>query len=324
MAITPGSVSIADLRDQIRQRADMPTRGFVTDPELTGYMRASYHELYDLLVQKFGDDYFVSEYLFTTDGSTDKYTLPIDFYKLKGVDTSISPGTPNSYVRVKPFNAQERNQYNYPSMSAAWGNIVMKYRLWSQTLWIIPRATAGQHMRILYVPKPTYLSDDGTITLDSVIPGDVLTINGVTFTAVDIFMTAPNSFFVDTTDEATAVNLVTAIGIALPGVIATSIQNIVTLEQTDAMYVQVTNNSSTFVVPRAKWTSMIDGVSGWEEYILVDCVIKMKSKEESDVGVEMAEKQSLLARIEAASENRDASAAQHTSDVMSADYWSWS
>lgn len=58
-------------------------------------------------------------------------------------------------------------------------------------------------------------------------------------------------------------------------------------------------------VPTAS-TDTIDGVNGWEEYIVVDCAIKCMQKEESDCRVLMAQKDALTRRINAAAANRDA------------------
>lgn len=53
-------------------------------------------------------------------------------------------------------------------------------------------------------------------------------------------------------------------------------------------------------------TDTIDGVNGWEEYLVVDGAIKCMQKEESDCRVLMAQKDALVRRINAAAANRDA------------------
>ncbi len=53
-------------------------------------------------------------------------------------------------------------------------------------------------------------------------------------------------------------------------------------------------------------TDIVDGVSGWTEYIIVDAAIKALQKEESDVQVLMAQKQMLIKRIQESAMNRDA------------------
>ncbi len=53
-------------------------------------------------------------------------------------------------------------------------------------------------------------------------------------------------------------------------------------------------------------TDVLDGVSGWTEYVIVDAAIKALQKEESDVSVLYAQKVALRARIEESGMNRDA------------------
>lgn len=64
--------------------------------------------------------------------------------------------------------------------------------------------------------------------------------------------------------------------------------------------------------------STTDGISGWTEYVIVDATIKCLSKEESDVGVQMAQKQALVVRIQAMSDSRDVGAPHRVSDALSA------
>lgn len=55
-------------------------------------------------------------------------------------------------------------------------------------------------------------------------------------------------------------------------------------------------------------TDILDGVSGWTEYVVVDAAIKALAKEESDTSVLMAAKADLINRINASGMNRDAGA----------------
>lgn len=71
------------------------------------------------------------------------------------------------------------------------------------------------------------------------------------------------------------------------------------------------------VLDLLKDTDMLDGVSGWTEYVIVDAAIKALQKEESDVTVLLAEKQMLIDRIEAAGMNRDAGQPSTISDTRS-------
>lgn len=59
----------------------------------------------------------------------------------------------------------------------------------------------------------------------------------------------------------------------------------------------------------------VDGVNGWEEYIVIDAAIKCLQKEESDVSTLMAQKQMLMQRIQNMATNRDAGAPERVTDT---------
>lgn len=66
-------------------------------------------------------------------------------------------------------------------------------------------------------------------------------------------------------------------------------------------------------------SDILDGVSGWDEYVIVDASIKAMQKEESDVTILMARKEALLKRIESAAANRDAGEPECVTDIRSID-----
>lgn len=60
---------------------------------------------------------------------------------------------------------------------------------------------------------------------------------------------------------------------------------------------------------------VLDGVDGLEEFVIVDAAIKCAQKEEGDVSVLLAQKQALVARIQAAAKDRDQSEPAAMNDV---------
>lgn len=70
-------------------------------------------------------------------------------------------------------------------------------------------------------------------------------------------------------------------------------------------------------------SDILDGISGWDEYVIVDAAIKAMQKEESDVSVLMVQKQALLTRITAAASNRDAGEPESVSDVRGLNGQGW-
>jgi hypothetical protein len=195
---------LSEIRLAAQQRADMVSSNFVSTAEWNSYINLAYYELYDILIQKYGADYFVqTPFAITTDGVNQLFALPTDFYKLLGVDIK----TGNRWWPIKRFDFADRGRV---SMNGS-----------------IP--PAGQMLQAWYAPRLTELVND---------------------------------------------------------------------------------------------TDTADGVDGWLEYVIVLAAAKALVKEETDASPLMAELQSLVARIEAAAENRDASQPSKVVDVY-ADYDDW-
>jgi hypothetical protein len=160
------TMALSDLMIAVRQRADATTTGytpsltgtqfFVTDPELISFINQSCFELYDVLIKVFGANYYISApYVFSTDGVTQFFTLPADFYKLVGISV-ISPTAVQNVYPIKPGSFREMQQLvgTYPS-SPFYVN--SKYMLTGSNLWIAPLMTSGQQVQMFYVPRFTQL-----------------------------------------------------------------------------------------------------------------------------------------------------------------------
>lgn len=134
-------VTLEELKRRARNMADMSTDGggdgFIGDEELTDLINESYRELYDVIIQSFGN-YYTAEDTITTVPGTQNYDLPDDFYKLIAFDMSSGAG----YITMFPFDEIERNA-----------------SLTTETS--IPAAT----VRIRYVPVPVDLVDDADTIL---------------------------------------------------------------------------------------------------------------------------------------------------------------
>lgn len=75
------------------------------------------------------------------------------------------------------------------------------------------------------------------------------------------------------------------------------------------------------MTPLASLGDTMDGISGWTEYVICDAAMKCLAKEESDVSVLMAEKQSLTVRIQAMADTRDQGSPAKVTDARSSDVW---
>lgn len=177
------SMTLLELRTATRQRADMVNSQFVSDSELTSYINQSAFELYDLMIQKYGNDYFVAAPAqFNTDGASQVYALPDGistaftngftgaasyqaprFYKLLGVDLNLQPGNPSSYVTIRKFDFADRNRYSVPNFQSFYGITNLRYRLQGNNLWLTPIPAANQVIQVWYVPIMVTLSADGDL-----------------------------------------------------------------------------------------------------------------------------------------------------------------
>ena len=261
MATYP-KMTLPQLRTASRQRADMVNSTFVSDSELSSYINASYFELYDLLVQKYGNDYYVTEYSFQLQGNVSRYPLPPDFFKLLGVDLQISGG-PDGYVSLRPFMLAERNRYSTANVQTWIGVTNLRYRISGNELWFTPSPQSGQTIRLWYIPRLAELVDSTTpVPLEpnpptdwfvsigvnsTVVVGDTITIDGTVFTAVSGTPGPSIDFDADTggNNALTTQNLYNAI-------VAQSPSYTVTLGDPTSIYI---HKSSSFTVT----TTNVDG-----------------------------------------------------------------
>lgn len=159
------TMSLLEIRNAVRQRADIvSSTQFYTDIELNSYINQSAFELYDILIQKYGDNYFVKTpaYSITTDGINQFYSIPNDFYKMLGVDLLLA-NSPDSAVTVDEFNFSDRNRYSVPNFQTFYGVTNLRYRLNGNQIWFTPLPAANQTINIWYVPTMTTLSLDSDV-----------------------------------------------------------------------------------------------------------------------------------------------------------------
>ncbi len=158
-----GDLSLGQIREMSKQRADRVNSNFVTDAEWNSYITQSAFELYDLLVTLYEDYYLAPPLEFTTDGTTFQYPLPNGsnytgapaFYKLMGVDLGLDSSN-NAWVTLKKFDFIQRNRYVYPNITSTFfGVFNMRYRIVGNTLYFMPVPSGGQIVRLWYIPRMT-------------------------------------------------------------------------------------------------------------------------------------------------------------------------
>jgi hypothetical protein len=142
----------------------MEDNEFVSDSELTNYINFAVAELHDLLVQCYGSDYFLNSTSATTTVDTTDYSLPSDFYKLRGVDVKLSG---NDWLSIQPFNFNERNRFEDFGSWSLQGITNIRYRIMGSNIKFSPVPDSQVDYRIWYVPTATKLSAD-TDSLDDI------------------------------------------------------------------------------------------------------------------------------------------------------------
>lgn len=177
-----GEMCLSQIRLAAMQRADRVNSNFVTLTEWNSYINQSMFELYDLLVTVYEDYFLASPIQFVADGNTFLYPLPNGsntflnalntaqtvtppaFYKLLGVDLALNNAT-NAYVTINKFNFIDRNRFVYPNTaSTIYGVFNLQYRVMGSNIEFIPTPTAGQAIRLWYIPRLTELLQDTDVT----------------------------------------------------------------------------------------------------------------------------------------------------------------
>lgn len=154
--------TLAQLRTESRQRADKENSTFISDSELTSYINNSIAELYDILCEAYGADYFVISSSFSVQDGVDSYDLPADFYILKGVDMKLDN---QNYINVRQFNFNERNRFADIGVWDLAGITNVRYRLVGDKIMFTPKPDRNAEIKLWYVPLPAQLVADSD-TLD--------------------------------------------------------------------------------------------------------------------------------------------------------------
>lgn len=109
--------TLAQLRTQARQLADAENDGHKTDAEFTTWINQGGQALHDIIVRA-NEDHHLTSVEFTL-SSANTYTLPDNFYKLRGVDYQDG----DRWFKVPVFHFAERDRYDETLYTGT-------YRLW--------------------------------------------------------------------------------------------------------------------------------------------------------------------------------------------------
>lgn len=312
----PGLVSLASLRVQSQERSDQLNSSFLSVSEWNRNIQGSYKELYDLLVAAYGSDYYVGiPIIFSVSGQQQLYPLPNGalsftsgintaqtliapaFYKLLGVDLQLSPGNPGSYVTIRRFNFSDRNRYAVPNFQSFYGVTNLRYRLDGDNIWFTPVPAGGQSIQMWYVPAPTDIQPE--------------VICGITASSATVTCTNTSQLAVGMQVQAPALLSAFATGTKIATITAN-----VSFTTTNP-----SSTTSSIQLIRA-WddSTLINGISGWEEYVVLDAALKAMGKEESDASLIGQQKMAMKQRLVEMAENRDAANPATVGDTQSSDF----
>lgn len=160
--------TLATIRTEIQQRCDLVNSNFIQPAEWNAMINASAYRLYDMLVAAYGNNYNVVEppFLFLTDGVTQRYPLPLDFYKNLGLDVQVS-NTAGAWLPIPKFNFAERDKFMVPYQVFYGIRSNLHYCISGDKIWLLPTPAAGQYIQQHYVPRMTRLVND-TDVLDGI------------------------------------------------------------------------------------------------------------------------------------------------------------
>lgn len=283
------------LIQRVRQAADMINTQFVSDVEIIDWLNVGMSELHDLLVTEF-EDYYESVYTFDTVVGQEDYSLPDDFYKLKGVDVQEDG---NSYTLGRYMN-RERNRFQSDVYGQAYWAKRYVYRLVGNVVRLQPTPQTVETLTAYYVPSyfpfsraTTQVLFTGTIAEGS----NVITATSVPATTIplgallgSLVLTEPGKLPFVTVNSGAPNTL--------------SLASTAIASGSPANFLVLTSTSVDQRIPQ-----------GWEEYGVLDAAIKAVVKEESDPSALMAQKAQLMARIRGAAADRDSGEPARVVDV---------
>ena len=180
----PGQINLGYIRYLSQLRADKLNSNYLTTDEWNSNINQSQYELYDIMVSKFGDNYFFAPPLIVNLSGLISYPLPdgsnyplsqqpqggtgnaLACYKLNGVDLNISGnssaiGNNSGWIPLPRTNWSDRDKYTiFPGQAAnLFYGYQMSYALMGNQIYVFPPNT-NSTLRLWYVPIMTQLLQD--------------------------------------------------------------------------------------------------------------------------------------------------------------------
>lgn len=153
------ATTLANLRTYVRQQADQESSTFISDSELNRYINQGGTELHGLLSTLY-EDYYLTSVNFTL-STANTYTLPANFFKLRGLDYSNA----GDWITVPRFSFEERNKWqNRYSLGDL--QVWRAYRLMQGAIYVLPEDDYAGNYRLWYLYGYTPMASDSDTLSD--------------------------------------------------------------------------------------------------------------------------------------------------------------
>ncbi len=171
------SVTLAQLRLDARLYADQrpgSSTSFISETELTRLVNNKVKELFDLLVEARGSDYYANEATVAIVAGTSRYSLPSDFFQLASVTLEWAT---NEHELVFPVGST-RQRIEFANFQQWSRSHAKGYRLRASQIEFLPIPTTDVTCRLQYVPTFTALVADAD-TFDGINGWEKMVTTGV-------------------------------------------------------------------------------------------------------------------------------------------------
>lgn len=314
--VAVGLICLGELRQEAQERSDQVNGKFLTTTEWNRNITKSYKWLYNLLLQKYGEDYYYSvPCSYTTTGQFDKATqaqtfpLPDGLSVIDQFTRTTFAGNTHSNTTIDGIATTAGLTIGMLVTGSGIGPQTTILTIASNSVTISQSATAtasGIQFTAGLLAPPFYKLMLSEIALNPGDPNSWVTIRKYQRIQQNLW-NFPNVY--------------TFYGI-------TNLRYRIT--GSNIQLVPLASSGQTFRIQYAprpltlmQDTDTIDGVSGYEELIIIDAAIKAMQKEESDCSILMAQKAEMLNEIESAAANRDIGEPECVSDSRTRNF-AWS
>lgn len=149
--ITDNAIDLADMRN-----SQFINQSGTATSELVRYVNLAYRDLYQQIILA-KEQYFTTTTTFQVTANTASYPLPVNFYKLDGVDLALDNS--GRFLTLTPYMFKERNKFRSGlALTVAPYGQIYKYMVVGSNIQFIPLPTQSSNITLWYTPEPQLIS----------------------------------------------------------------------------------------------------------------------------------------------------------------------